>query len=67
MTRAVVPTAPRGEAGRGRVARWPDPDDLLWLAEHCRCPADAPAEVEDRCQRPRSWARAAPHKSGPTD
>lgn len=36
MTRAVVPTDPRGEAERGRVALWLDPDDLRWLADHCR-------------------------------
>lgn len=67
MTRAVVPTDPQGEAERGRVTLWLDPDDLRWLAEHCCCPADASAEAEDRCLRLRFRARAALHKGGPTD
>ncbi|WP_425246834.1 hypothetical protein [Streptomyces sp. NEAU-NA10] len=67
MTRPVVPTDPREEAGRGRVALWLDPEDLRWLAEHCRCPEDAPPEERDRCLRLRFRARAALHKSGLID
>ncbi|KOV66072.1 hypothetical protein [Streptomyces sp. MMG1121] len=65
MTEAV-PTDPRAEAGRGRVALWLDPADLHWLARHCCCPDDAEQEVKDRCARLRFRAGAALHKSGPS-
>ncbi|MGW0871387.1 hypothetical protein ACWD3Z_12975 [Streptomyces sp. NPDC002740] len=67
MTRPVVPTDPRNEADRGRVALWLDADDLRWLAEHCCCPEDASEEAADRCLRLRFRARAALHKSGAAD
>ncbi|WP_234436815.1 hypothetical protein [Streptomyces maremycinicus] len=58
-----MPTDPRDEADRGRVARRLDPGDLRGLAEHCCCPEDASEETEERCPRLRFRARAAPHKS----
>ncbi|OIK01898.1 hypothetical protein BIV25_03705 [Streptomyces sp. MUSC 14] len=67
MTGAVpgaVPTDPRAEAGRDRVALWLAPDDLRWLARHCCCPDDAEQETRDRCSRLRFRASAALHKSG---
>ncbi|MET8803813.1 hypothetical protein [Streptomyces sp. NPDC004546] len=61
----AVPTDPRAEAGRGRVALWLDPHDLRWLARHCCCPDDAGQETTDRCSRLRFRASAALHKNGP--
>ncbi|MEU8971671.1 hypothetical protein AB0D11_20775 [Streptomyces monashensis] len=60
----AVPTDPRAEAGRDRVALWLAPDDLRWLARHCCCPDDADQETKDRCSRLRFRAGAALHKSG---
>lgn len=60
----AVPTDPRAEAGRGRVALWLDPDELRWPAGHRCCPADADQETRDRCSRLRFRASAALHKSG---
>ncbi|MGW7527477.1 hypothetical protein [Streptomyces sp. NPDC054783] len=60
----AVPTDPRAEAGRGRVALWLDPADLRWLAGHCCCPEDADQDTRDRCGRLRFRASAALHKSG---
>ncbi|WP_031167300.1 hypothetical protein [Streptomyces durhamensis] len=63
MTEAV-PTDPRAEADRGRVALWLDPDDLRRPARHCCCPADAEEEATDRCARLRFPAGAALHENG---
>ncbi|MFF8194630.1 hypothetical protein ACF05L_28045 [Streptomyces bobili] len=65
MAEPVVPTDPQAEAAAGRGALWLGPDDLRRLADHCRCPEDAPAEVTERCLRPRFRARAALHRGGP--
>ncbi|WP_208898591.1 hypothetical protein [Streptomyces incarnatus] len=67
-----MPTDPRAEAGRSRIARRLDPDDLRWLARHCCCPDDAGQETagqetKDRCSRIRFRAGAVLHESGPAD
>ncbi|MFI5684920.1 hypothetical protein [Streptomyces sp. NPDC051636] len=60
---APGPTDPEAETARGRIALWPDREDLLWPARHCCCPGDAPEEVRDRCGRLRFRASAALHKA----
>ncbi|MFF8430537.1 transposase [Streptomyces sp. NPDC016566] len=56
------PTDPQAEAAQGRIAPWLDPEDLRWLAQHCRCAEDATDEDKDRCGRIRFRARTALHK-----
>ncbi|TNM26673.1 hypothetical protein [Streptomyces sedi] len=60
----TAPTDPEGERAKGRVPLWLDPDDARWLSQHCGCPADAPQEERERCDRIRFRAAAALHKHG---
>jgi len=57
------PTDPSREADMSRIALWLDPDDLRWLAAHCRCDDDATDLERERCARVRFRAHAALHKA----
>ena len=47
----------------GRVALWPDPEDLRRLAARCCCGDDATEPERERCARVRFRASAALHKA----